>query len=114
MMNCIDGFGAAFIQKPLDEGLTKSETMDLFDMLNGVRAIPLEVQSENATAMGFVNLTDAELMDYDLKPLEAFVKEIISDTNNENIDGRYEFYSHKAEIEIIDVYIGYEKIIKEE
>ena len=98
-------FGAAFIQKPLDEGLTKSETMDLFDMLKGVQVIPLEVQSENATAMGFVNLTDAELMDYDLKPLEAFVREIISDVDKETNDGHYKFHSDGSGI--IDVYIGY-------
>lgn len=98
-------FGAAFIQKPLDEGLTKSEVSDLFDMLKGVSAIPFEVQSENAVAMGFINRTDAELMDYDIKPLEAFVREIISDTVNENETGQYEFHYDGAGI--IDVYIGY-------
>ncbi len=98
-------FGAAFIQKPLDEGLTKSEVLDLFDMLKGVSAIPFEVQSEDAVAMGFVNRTDAEMMDYDLKPLEVFVREIISDTANENETGQYEF--HYDGSNVVDVYIGY-------
>ena len=99
-------FGAAFIQKPLDEGLTKSEVSDLFDMLKGVSAIPFEVQSENAVAMGFVNRTDAELMEYDMRPLEAFVREILSDTAKENETGRYEFPYDG--VGIIDVYIGYQ------
>ncbi len=98
-------FGAAFIQKPLDEGLTKSEVSDLFDILKDASAIPFEVQSENVVAMGFVNRTDAELMDYDFKPLEAFVREIISDTVNENETGQYEF--HYDGSGIVDVYIGY-------
>ena len=104
----ITEFGAAFIQKPLDEGLKKGEVSDLFDMLKGISAIPFEVQSENAVAMGFVNRTDAELMDYDLKPLAAFVREIISDTKKENETGQYEFHYDGAGI--IDVYIGYEEV----
>ncbi len=99
-------FGAAFIQKPLDEGLTKSEAISLFDVVKGITAIPIEVQSENAVAMGFVNLTDAALMNYNFNPLIAFVREIISDVTNENETGQYEFHFDGAGI--IDIYIGYE------
>lgn len=105
-------FGAAFIQKPLDEGLSKSDVSDLFDMLKGVHAIPIEIQGNNTVAMGFVNLTDAELMDYDLKPLKAFVGEIISDTEKENEMGQYIFHFDGAGE--IDVYIGYEEIPDDE
>jgi len=95
-------FGATFIRKPLGEGLTKEEITDLFDMLSGIHAIPMEVQSEGSVAMGFVNLTDAELMDYDLQPLAAFVREIIEDTSKET-EGEYEFPFDGAGM--IDVYI---------
>ena len=104
----ITEFGAAFIQKPLDEGLKKGEVSDLFDMLKGISAIPIEVQAENSVAMGFVNRTDAELMNYDLEPLEAFVRGIISDIKKENETGQYEF--HYDGVGIIDVYIGYEEV----
>ncbi len=98
-------FGAAFIPKSLDEGLTKEEITDLFDMLKGVHAIPMEVQSEGSVAMGFVNCTDAELMDYDLQPLAAFVREILEDPSKESENGEYEFPFDGAGM--IDVYIGY-------
>jgi len=58
-------FGVALKQKPLDEGLTKYEINSLFNMLKGVDAIPIEIQGENASAMGFINLADAEFLNYE-------------------------------------------------
>lgn len=98
-------FGAAFIQKPLDEGLQRNEILDLFDMMKGVSAIPMEVQAENTIAMGFVNRTDAELMGFDLRQLEEFVRNIISDVENED-SSKYYKYSANG-VGIIDIYIGY-------
>ena len=105
MRKLLAEFGAAFIQKPLDEGLERNEVLDLFDMLKGVSGIPMEVQSENTVAMGFVNRTDAKLMNYDMRKLEEFVRNIISDVENENSSECYEF--DFPGVGIIDVYIGY-------
>ena len=77
-------------EKPLDEGLNKSEVMDLYDLLSGTDAIPIEIQGECATAMGFINLTDAEFMNYDYTELENVVKSVLNDMNNENPDCEYE------------------------
>ena len=84
-------FGVVLKEKPLDEGLTRSEVMDLFDMLSGVEAIPIEIQGDvNSTAMGFINLTDADWMDYDYSKLEDVVKNILNDMNNEKDPPIYE------------------------
>lgn len=83
-------YNIALLEKPLDEGLSKSEVMDLFDMLSGANAIPIEIQGENSAAMGFINLTDAEFMNYDYTKLENFVKSVLNDMNNENDNCEYE------------------------
>jgi hypothetical protein len=83
-------YNIALLEKPLDEGLSKSEVMNLFDMLSGVNAIPIEIQGEHSTAMGFINLTDAEFMNYDYTKLEDFVKSVLNDMNNENDNCEYE------------------------
>ena len=100
-------FGVALIQKQLDEGLSKAEVTDLYDMLKGVSAIPFEVQSENAVAMGFVNLVDAALMNYDLKPLTEFIREIISDTAKKRGMEARDFRMRLHGVGDIDIYIGH-------
>lgn len=70
-------------EKPLDEGLNKSEMMSLYDLLSGVNAIPIEIQGEHSAAMGLINLTDAEFMNYDYSELEKVVKEVLNDMNQE-------------------------------
>ena len=77
-------------EKPLDEGLTKAEIIDLFDMLSGVEAIPIEIQGENSAAMGFINLTDAEFFNFDYARIVNKVTKILNDMNLENPDGEYE------------------------
>ena len=40
--------------------------------------------------MGFINLTDAEFMNYKYDELESAVKEILNDVNKENSNCEYE------------------------
>ena len=83
-------FNIVLKEKPHDEGLTKAEVMDLYDMLSGVEAIPIEIQGEYSTAMGFINLTDAEFMNYDYSNLESYIQEILNDMEKENEDCEYQ------------------------
>jgi len=77
-------------QKPLDEGITLAELTEMYGMLSGVDALPLDIQGEHSAAIGIINLFDAELMDYDLSSLERFIKEILDDMEKESPDGIYE------------------------
>ena len=83
-------FGVALKEKPLDYGLTKSEVMNLFDMIDGKEAFPVEFDGESSTAMGFISIEDADLMDYDYTKLQETVYNILSDMNNENESCIYE------------------------
>lgn len=96
-------FGISLKEKPHDEGLLRAEITDLYDMLSGVDAIPMEVQGEYSSAMGFINLTDAEILDYGYNagsPVYEFVKEILDDMRNETPSGEYVFEYHGNEIRI--------------
>ncbi len=83
-------YNIALLEKPLDEGLTKAEVIDLFDMLSGTSAIPIEIQAENSVAMGFINLTDAEFLNYDYTGLTNKVRAILNDMDLENEGCSYE------------------------
>ena len=81
--------GVALIEKPLDEGLTRGEVADLFDLLHGTSGIPIEIQAEHSTAMGFINLTDAEAMNYDYTALKELLAPIMNDMSKEKPDCSY-------------------------
>lgn len=76
-------------EKPLDEGLERSEVMDLFDMLKGTSGIPIEIQGEWSTSMGFIDTDDADSLGYDYTVIEAFVREILEDMDKESPDCCY-------------------------
>ena len=83
-------YGVALRETPHDRGLTQTDAADLISMLHGLEGIPIEIQAENSTAMGFINMTDAEFMNYDYKLLTEFVQEILNDMNKETPDCSYE------------------------
>ena len=64
-------YAFALIEKPHDEGLTRSEVCDLYDMLDGVEVIPVDIQAEYSAAMGFVSVEAAEALDYDLEKVKV-------------------------------------------
>ena len=76
-------------EKPLDEGLSQEEVIDLMDLLSGRDMIPIEIQANNSSAMGFINLTDAEFMNYDYSGLIQEVRRILNDMENEREDCTY-------------------------
>lgn len=89
-------FGLALIEKEGNDGLTKSEAMDLFDMLNNVEAYPIEIfaQEHERTAMGFISASAAVFLNYEYyenSELHDFVAAILDDMNLESEGGIYEF-----------------------
>lgn len=96
-------YSVALKEKPHDDGLTRKEIVELFDQLNGARAIPIEVQGFFSAAMGFVNLTDAELIDYAYlqgSDLYRFIEGILNDQESETETGEYVFSGEKTDITI--------------
>ncbi len=82
-------YNIVLLEKPLDEGLTAEECTKMFDMLSGSTALPIDIQAENACAMGFVNRLDAEFMDYDFTELTNIVTNILNDMEKENPTHEY-------------------------
>lgn len=96
-------YSIALKEKPLDEGLSRAEVTGLFDHLNGVHAIPIEVQGEFSTAMGFINVTDAELIDFSYgegTDIYEFIKGILDDTGKETPTGEYVFPRESTDLTI--------------
>lgn len=92
-------FGVALFERPLDEGLTQQESNELFEKLHGTTAIPIEIEAEFSVAMGWINLVDAEILDYDTTGLKEFIRNILENMEKENSDGEYT-YDNGSEIEI--------------
>lgn len=92
-MSKLTHFDIALTQKPLDSGMTKEDVIDLYDMLNEDEAFVIEIQDENSAAMGFITCKAAEKLNYDYETsgLNAFIKNILSDSNNESDDNIYNF-----------------------
>ncbi len=89
-------FEMALIEKPGNAGLTKSEVMDLHDMLSGLEGYPLEIGdiNGNSTAMGFITPEAAEKLQFEYgqeSELGRFISSILDDMNKESEDGVYEF-----------------------
>lgn len=80
-------------EKPLDEGLTKSEICDLLDMIGDNEVIPVEYQGEYSSAMGFISINKAAEIDYeygDISYPSHFIQDILNDMKNENDTCEYE------------------------
>lgn len=83
-------YNIVLIEKPLDAGITMDEIVQMYKLLSGIEAIPIEIQGEHSAAMGFINLTDAEYMDYDYTSLFELIEGVLDDIENESQSHTYE------------------------
>lgn len=88
-------FGIALKQKVSTEGLNRSEIMDLYDMLAGVQVFPIELEAycSECSAMGFISVDAAEMLDYDYEAsgLHNYIASVLDDVNLETENFEYEF-----------------------
>lgn len=88
-------FGIVLKEKQIMSGLTRSEVLDLFDMLTNTEAFPIELEAmeHECSAMGFIDPEYADILDYDYERsgLHKFIANILDDIDNENDDGVYEY-----------------------
>lgn len=87
-------FGIVLREKPFPYGLTKQDVAELYDMLDGEEAFPLELEPDYAesSAMGFITPEAAEALEYEYQTgLREFVANILDDMENESEDGTYEY-----------------------
>ena len=96
IMKSDKSFEIALIEKPECEGLTRSEVIDLYDMLSIPEAFPIEIGdiNGNSSAMGFITPQAAEDLRYEYgqdSELGQFISSILDDMNKESEDDTYVF-----------------------
>lgn len=84
-------FDIALLEKPGNEGLTKANCMDLYDMLNEPEGYPIEIPNTmgESSAMGFITPFAAEKINYEYKGLTKYLQEILGDMEKETENGCY-------------------------
>lgn len=94
-------FDIALLEKPGTEGLTRTNAMDLFDMLKQTEGYPIEIMNPEgeSSAMGFITPRAAESLDYDYTEVSKEIGNILADMNLENDTGVYR-------IKNLDVYLS--------
>ena len=86
-------YDVVLIEKPEIEGLTKTNVMDLYNLLDSEDAYPIEIMANEheSSAMGFISTDAAEYLDYDYDNLMDYIAGILDDMNKENADCTYTF-----------------------
>lgn len=84
-------FDIVCLEKPVDEGLTRTEVMDLYDMLKEAEALPLDIENPNGSsaAIGFLTVAAAESLDFDYTEVKKYISVILNDVDLEHDDGCY-------------------------
>ncbi len=94
-------FGIALKEKPGDSGLDKNDIVFLYGLIanpfsnstDEVYLIELEAKEHECSAMGFITVEAANLLDYDYESsgLHDFIASILDDMEKESADGRYNY-----------------------
>lgn len=84
-------------ETPLDEGLSLQDITYMYSLLSGINAVPVEIQGEYSTALGFINLTDAEFMNYDYSVLINTITNVLNDMSNESETNTYHIPNNYGE-----------------
>lgn len=94
-------YDIALVEKPISDGLTRAEAMDLIDML-GEEFYPIvfDADHQECSALGFITVGAAEKLNYDYHALSAYIGIILDDLNKENPEYEYEF-------EGLKIWMGY-------
>ena len=88
-------YDICLLEKPLDEGLTRAEIIDMLDVMSFDEVSMLEINNPqgSSVALGFITMPAFESMDYDSSHLAGFVGNILGNMENENDLGIYEFHN---------------------
>lgn len=74
-------FDGAFVRKSLNEGIDAFEISSLLNHLKETNVIPLEIQGEFKTAIGFITLSAAKKLNYAYDELSAYIVYVLNNVN---------------------------------
>lgn len=88
-------FALVLHEKPTCDGMTRTEAIDLIDMLGDHEFLPIEIEAKfhESIAVGFITMDFADKLnfDYEGSGLNAFIANILDDMDNEHDDCIYTF-----------------------
>lgn len=94
---------AVFLQKELDDGLTRQEIIGLIMMLDPeALMVPINTTENSSSANGFVTLDGLDKIEGNEEMLLGFVQDILGDMDKEKPDGMYEIEGE------LRLWIGYD------
>lgn len=96
-------FDVILIEKPLDEGFTAEELISMQAVMKSSDEemwVPVDLTANNSSAMGFIGVNAAEILNYDYSGLWDFVTNILNDMDLENEAGEY-FYKTGSPDDIV-------------
>ncbi len=100
---------AWLIERELDEALSKSEIEELVRVLpEGETFIPIEIQGEYGSAMGFITYHAADVIDFFYdgdSPFYQFVQAILDNKDLEREDKTYTFTGVKSPAVPFNIYL---------
>ena len=99
-------FDVVLLEKPIDEGLTRAEIIDMLDVMVGDDYTVIEIENPewSSVAVGFITMTAyQEICDSDR--FYNFIGNILCDMANENDLGVYEF-QNTPEANPLKVYLS--------
>ena len=87
-------YDAILIEKEETEGLTKTDILNIYDLLRQPEGFPVEIDGNNSSAMGFITPYAAEIIDFmydESSEFGKFISSILADMDLETESGEYEF-----------------------
>lgn len=79
-------------EKPLDAGLAIEEINEMLTKINCVEVIPIEIQAEHSSAMGFIGMSTAEKLNFEYNTLENLITDILNDMSLEHDNHEYLYF----------------------
>lgn len=93
-MKSINIFDCVLIEKPIEDGLTQDEIIKMLEFFKEDEELfPIEIESDNSSAMGFMTYTKAERIGYRYYKGDRFYKrieDILSDIKLESENNIYD------------------------
>lgn len=88
-------FALVLHEKPTGDGMTRTEAIDLIDMLGNHEFLPIEIEAKfhESIAVGFITMNFADKLNFDYagSGLNDFIANILDDMDKEHDDCIYTF-----------------------
>ena len=87
-----NSFDIVLSQKNGKDGLSQNDVHNLFTLANSKSVYPLNIESEDRSAMGYITNKAAEKLGYNYTELSRHIKKVLDGSEKEDVKGIYEFF----------------------